>query len=70
MTLNGECATDKSKNTVEKTVKAVYGVKDVVDNIAVAPVVIGTDQQLKQGVDSVLEDYPRTASSFNRHFPT
>ena len=58
VTLNGECATEKSKNTVEKTVKGVYGVKDVKNNIIIAPVVIGTDQQLKQGVDSLLKDYP------------
>jgi hyperosmotically inducible protein len=58
VTLNGECATEKSKSTVETTVKGVYGVKDVVDNISVAPVVIGTDQQLKQGVDSLLRDFP------------
>ena len=58
VTLSGECATEKSKNTVESTVKGVYGVKDVKNNIIIAPVVIGTDQQLKQGVDSLLRDYP------------
>jgi len=58
VTLNGECATEKSKSTVETTVKGVYGVKNVVNNIAIAPVVIGTDQLLKQGVDSVLKKYP------------
>lgn len=58
VTLNGECATEKSKSTVETTVKGVYGVKNVVNNITIAPVVIGTDQQLKQGVDSLLRDFP------------
>jgi hyperosmotically inducible periplasmic protein len=58
VTVSGECATEKSKSTVETTVKGVYGVKNVINNIAVAPVVIGTDQLLKQGVDSVLKKYP------------
>lgn len=58
VTLSGDCATEKSKSTVETVVKGVYGVNQVVNNITVAPVVIGTDQQLKQGVDSVLKDYP------------
>src|ERR1700709_661922 len=42
VTLKGECATEKSKSTVETTVKGVYGVKNVVNDIAIAPVVIGT----------------------------
>lgn len=58
VTLAGDCATEKSKNTVETTVKGVYGVKSIINNITIAPVVIGVDQQLKQGVDSVLKDYP------------
>lgn len=58
VTLGGECATEKSKSTVETTVRGTYGVKDVVNNISIAPVVIGIDQQLKQGIDSLLRDYP------------
>lgn len=58
VTLSGECATEKSKSTVETIVHGVYGVKKVINDIAVAPVVIGTDQLLKQAVDSVLRDYP------------
>lgn len=58
VTLSGECATEKSKSTVETTVRGTYGVKEVVNNISIAPVVIGTDQQLKQGIDSLLRDYP------------
>jgi osmotically-inducible protein OsmY len=57
VTLNGECPTEKSKGTVEKTVKDLYGVKNVVNNIRIAPVVIGVDQQLKESVDSVLKQY-------------
>jgi hypothetical protein len=56
-TLGGVCSTEKSKSTVETTVRGVYGVKDVVNNIVVGPVVMGTDRGLKQGVDSVLKNY-------------
>ena len=58
VTLNGECATEKSRSTVESTAKGLYAVKDVVNNITIGPVVIGTDQLLKQSVDSVLQQYP------------
>jgi osmotically-inducible protein OsmY len=57
VTLNGECPTEKSKSTVEKAVKDLYGVKNVVDNIRIAPVVIGVDQPLKESVDSILQQY-------------
>ena len=57
VSLSGQCATEKAKATVESTVKKLYGVKDEVSNITIGPVVIGTDQLLKQGVDSVLKHY-------------
>jgi len=44
--------------SVESTAKGLYGVKSVINNIVIAPVVIGTDHLLKQGVDSVLQKYP------------
>ena len=65
VTLTGNCPTLKSKSTVETTVKGVYGVKEVINNIEVAPVVIGTDQQLKQGVDSILKKYPGLTAFIN-----
>lgn len=58
VTLNGVCPTEKAKNKVETTVKGVYAVEDVVNNIAIGPVVIGTDEQLRESVDSVLQKYP------------
>ena len=58
VTLSGECATETSKGSVESTAKGLYGVKSVINNIVIAPVVIGTDHLLKQGVDSVLQKYP------------
>ena len=58
VTLSGECPTEKARSTVETTVKGVYGVKDVINKVSIAPVVLGTDQQLKQGVDSLLRAFP------------
>ncbi|HEX8462272.1 MAG TPA: BON domain-containing protein [Segetibacter sp.] len=57
VTLSGKCPSAKSKSTVETTTKGVYGVKSVTNNIIIAPVVIGTDHLLKQGVDSLLKEY-------------
>lgn len=58
VTLSGICPTEKAKSKVETTVKGVYAVEKVVNNITVGPVVIGTDEQLRESVDSVLKKYP------------
>lgn len=58
VSLSGECPTAQARSKVESKVKGVYAVKGVVDNITIAPVIIGTDQQLKQSVDSTLKIYP------------
>lgn len=60
--LIGECPTEKAKSTVEATAKGIYGVKTVMNNIRIAPVIMGTDEQLKQSVDSVLEKYAGAAA--------
>ena len=58
VSLSGECPTEKIRSEVVNKVKSIYAVKEVINHIAVAPVVIGTDQQLKQSIDSVLKTYP------------
>ena len=58
VSLSGECPTPQARSKVENTVRGVYAVKGVLNNITIAPVVIGTDQQLKQSVDSSLKTYP------------
>lgn len=58
VTINGSCPSEKAKKSVEETVKGVHGVRDVVSHIVIAPVVIGTDHNLKTSVDSVLKKYP------------
>jgi hyperosmotically inducible protein len=58
VSLSGECPTENTREKVVTTVKSVYAVKGVLDNIAIAPVTIGTDEQLKESVDSALKTYP------------
>jgi hyperosmotically inducible periplasmic protein len=58
VTLSSNCPTDKAKSDVETTVKGVYGVKGVINNIGIAAVVVGPDELLKQSVDTVLQNYP------------
>lgn len=58
VTLSGECPTEKARDLVVDKVKRTYAVKDVISKITIAPVIIGTDEQLKQGVDSILKTYP------------
>jgi len=52
--LSGVCPSEKTKQTVESIVRKVAGVKNVVNSIAICPVVIDTDPALKQSVDSAL----------------
>src|SRR4051794_41082841 len=58
VSLSGECPTPEARGKVESKVKSMYAVKGVLNNITVAPVIIGTDQQLKQSVDSTLKTFP------------
>ena len=58
VTLSGRCATQRSKDKVEFTVKNLYGVKRLISHIEILPVTIGTDHLLKQAVDSILQKYP------------
>ena len=57
VTLVGDCPTQKAKDAVAEKVKNTYRVKQVINNITIAPVVIGTDDLLKHSVDSVLQQY-------------
>jgi len=52
--LTGICPSEKTKQTVESTVRKVAGVKHVVNGISIAPVIIDTDPALRQSVDSAL----------------
>src|SRR5947209_14049420 len=63
VSLSGTCATKKDRSEVEASVRDLAGVKEVIDNIVIAPVVIGTDRQLKQSVDSAMKEYPSVMAS-------
>ena len=58
LTLGGKCPTEKAKNELIREVEGIAGVKQVIDQIQIAPVLIGTDYALKSAVDSVLAKYP------------
>lgn len=59
VTISGRFANDSTRTAVETALKAVKGVKSVVDNATVAPpVVISADDLLKAGVVAVLKDVP------------
>ncbi len=57
VTLIGKCPTQKARVAVEKKVSEIVGVKQVVNQIAIAPVVINADYPLQQAVDSVCMKY-------------
>jgi len=60
-TLSGEFADEAAKTAAEASLKAVKGVKSVVDNATVAPppppVVISPDDALRTGVTAALKDF-------------
>jgi hyperosmotically inducible protein len=68
VTLSGELKDDAAKMASETAVKAIKGVKNVVDNITiapppapvvtVAPVVIAADDALTKGVADATKDFP------------
>jgi len=61
-TISGQAADESAKTAAEGAVKAVKGVKSVVNNATVAPppapVVISADDSLKTNVTAALKDYP------------
>ncbi|WP_207496924.1 BON domain-containing protein [Aridibaculum aurantiacum] len=56
--LTGAVPTSEGKTALVQKVEKVHGVKSVVDQLQIAPVVFGTDYMLKQNVDSILQNYP------------
>jgi hyperosmotically inducible periplasmic protein len=58
VTLSGQCNDAPCKANAEQAVKDIKGVKRVVNNINVAPVVITADDPLKASVDQTLANYP------------
>lgn len=62
VTLTGECRDDMERSSCEAAVKSIAGVKQVVNNLTIAPppapVVITADDPLTKGVTDALKDFP------------
>lgn len=57
--ISGQFANDSTRDAVETALKAVKGVKSVVDNARIAPpVVISADELLKAGAAAALKEFP------------
>ncbi|MCU7547705.1 BON domain-containing protein [Chitinophagaceae bacterium LB-8] len=57
VTLTGQCNDAPCKTNAEQAVKDIKGVKKVVNNITVAPVVVTADDPLKASVNQTLANY-------------
>ena len=69
-TLSGELKTDAAKSSAESSAQSVEGIKQVINNITIAPpppapapVVIAADDPLTKGVNDALKDYPTVKAS-------
>lgn len=65
VTISGEAKTEAEKAAAESAIKAIQGVKQVVNNITIAvpppppaPVVISGDDLLNKGIADALKDFP------------
>jgi osmotically-inducible protein OsmY len=63
VTLSGECKDDACKSFCETTIKAVAGVKSVINNCSVAPVAIEpvvplVSDALSQAISDAVKDFP------------
>ena len=57
VTLTGSCADAPCKENAEKAVKDIKGVKKVVNNITVTPVVVNPDDALRTSVGQAIAKY-------------
>jgi hyperosmotically inducible periplasmic protein len=57
VTLTGSCADEACRTNAEKSIKEIDGVKNVVNNITVAPVQITQDDPLRQSTTDVIKRY-------------
>jgi hyperosmotically inducible periplasmic protein len=63
VTLTGNCPSQELKQKLIKRIESVGGVKRIVDEIRIAPVLLDNDFVVKQKVDSVLATYPGVEST-------
>lgn len=70
VTINGECKDDACKTKCNESIKAIKGVKEVVNNCTLTPppapeVVIPTISAVEQSVKDALKDFPNVTYSLN-----
>jgi osmotically-inducible protein OsmY len=63
VTLTGNCPSQELKQKLIKRIESLGGVKEIVDEIRIAPVLLDNDFVVKQKVDSVLATYPGVEST-------
>jgi hyperosmotically inducible periplasmic protein len=70
VTMSGECKDEACKSLCESTVKAIPGVKNVINNCTIAPpppppapVAVSADDALTAGLKDALKDFPGVTSS-------
>jgi osmotically-inducible protein OsmY len=63
VTLTGNCPSQEFKQKLIKRIESLGGVKEIVDEIRIAPVLLDNDFVVKQKVDSVLATYPGVEST-------
>jgi hyperosmotically inducible periplasmic protein len=65
VTLTGTCADENCRSNAEKAVKDIDGVKNVVNNIQVAPVVVTEDQTIRNALPAIAQKYSGLQADVN-----
>lgn len=65
VTLSGQTADENSKSNVESSVKEIDGVKNVVNNITVAPVTVTQDDPLRAATERIVAKYKNVQAEVN-----
>ncbi len=66
VTLTGQCKDESSRQKAENVVKDIEGVKKVVNNITVTPVIqIASDKEIRDGLRDVMSKYGNIQADVN-----
>lgn len=65
VTLTGNCADEDCRTNAEKAIKDIEGVKNVINNINIAQVPVSSDDDLKQTVQKIIEEYDNVQAGIN-----
>jgi hypothetical protein len=64
-TISGECKDESCKMKCEEVVKKIEGVKSVINNCSIAPVVAPVVDGLQKSINEVLKDFPSVKAELN-----